>query len=53
MGDVRGVLEIIRPLDADIIRIRNRLSETFIYMVAVSITLIGLTLIFLRIGRRH
>ena len=53
VGDVRGVLEIIRPLDADIIRIRNRLSETFIYMVAVSIILICLTLVFLRIGRRH
>ena len=53
VGDVRGVLEIIRPLDADIIRTRDRLSDTFFYMVAVSITLIGLTLVFLRMSRRH
>lgn len=47
VGDVRGVLEIIRPLDADIARASVRLRETFIYMLGVSVLLLALAVFFL------
>ena len=52
VGEVRGVLEIVRPLDADIGRIRQRLSNTFLYMLGAAITLVGLALFFLNWGRK-
>lgn len=52
VGEVRGVLEIVRPLDADIGRIRQRLSNTFFYMLGVAIALVGLALFFLHSGRK-
>ena len=51
-GQVRGVLEIIRPLDADIARASKGLRETFIYMLGVSVVLIGLAGFFLFRNRR-
>ncbi len=46
-GQVRGVLEIIRPLDADIARASKGLRETLAYMLGVSVILIGLAGFFL------
>lgn len=53
VGDVRGVLEIIRPLDADVIRIHESLRETFFYMLGISISLLGLAIFYLRVGRQR
>lgn len=52
VGDVRGVLEIIRPLDADIARTRDRLGETFLYMLGVSLVLMMLAAFRLHARRR-
>lgn len=52
VGELRGVLEIIRPLDLDIARVHRRLRETFAYMIGVSVLLLGLAGVFLRSGRR-
>ncbi len=46
-GEVRGVLEIIRPLDTDITRTSERLRETFAYMLGISGVLTGLAGFFL------
>jgi adenylate cyclase len=43
VGDVGGVLEIIRPLDRDIARTRDGLRGTFVLMAAVSGALLGLS----------
>jgi len=51
VGDVRGALEIIRPLDADIARTRDRLGETFLYMLGISVLLIVLAAFRLRARR--
>jgi eukaryotic-like serine/threonine-protein kinase len=51
-GDVRGVLEIIRPLDGDEARIRAGLRWTFILVAAVSVTLLGLSVGVLLVGNR-
>ncbi|MBI3464739.1 MAG: protein kinase [Planctomycetes bacterium] len=54
IGDVRGVLEIFRPLDQDTERIRNGLRGTFILMAAVSVSLLGLSgLILVSQSRRR
>jgi hypothetical protein len=42
VGEVGGVLEIIRPLDRDIARTREGLRGTFVLMAAVAGTLLGL-----------
>ena len=52
IGDVRGVLEIIRPLDTDEARIRTGLRWTFILVAAVSVTLLGLSVLVLVVGNR-
>ena len=41
VGDVGGVLEIIRPLDRDIARTREGLRGTFVLMAVVSGALAG------------
>ena len=41
VGEVGGVLEIIRPLDRDIARTREGLRGTFVLMAAVSGTLLA------------
>ncbi len=50
-GEVRGVLEIIRPLDADVARVSKGLRETLAYMLGVSVLLIGLAGFLLVRGR--
>jgi len=52
VGDVRGVVEIIRPLDRDAERARAGLRETFILMGVVIGTLLGLTVVFVLTGGR-
>ena len=52
-GDVRGVLEIIRPLDRDADRAREGLRRTLILMAAISAALLGLTVLVLVLGRRR
>jgi adenylate cyclase len=49
-GDVRGVLEIVRPLNRDYDRARAGLHGTFMLMAGVSAVLLGVTalLLFLR-----
>ena len=42
-GDVRGILEIIRPLDRDIARARRGLRGTFVLMAVVSGSLLVLS----------
>ena len=53
VGEVRGVLEIIRPLDLDIARTRKHLLETFYFMGGFSALLIALAIFFLRVGKRR
>ena len=53
VGDVRGVVEIIRPLDRDEARARTGLRETFILMGIVVGSLLGLTVLFVVTGARR
>src|SRR5262249_52357095 len=50
VGDVRGVVEIIRPLDRDVERARAGLRETFILVGVVAGSLLGLTVLFVVTG---
>jgi hypothetical protein len=52
-GDVRGVLEIIRPLDRDIARTRDGLRGTFALVASVSGSLLGLSVLILVVGQRR
>ncbi|HKB38363.1 MAG TPA: hypothetical protein VKD72_18110, partial [Gemmataceae bacterium] len=52
-GDVRGVVEIIRPLDRDEARTREGLRGTFILMAVVSGSLLGFSVLTLVLGRRR
>jgi serine/threonine protein kinase len=52
-GDVRGVLEIIRPLDRDAARARDGLQGTLILMVVISGSLLGLSILGLLVGNRR
>jgi hypothetical protein len=47
VGDVRGVLEVIRPLDADAARAHRGLRTTLGLMAAISGSLLGLSLLVL------
>jgi hypothetical protein len=53
VGDVRGVLEIIRPLDGDVARARDDLRGTFILMAVISAALLGLSAFILVVGNRR
>jgi serine/threonine protein kinase len=53
VGDVGGVLEIIRPLGRDIERTRDGLRGTFILMAAVSGALLGLSGLVLVVRSRR
>jgi hypothetical protein len=46
VGDVRGVVEIIRPLDRDAARARAGLHETFLLVGIVAGSLLALTVAF-------
>ena len=50
VGDVRGVLEIVRPLDQDILRTQTSLRDTFIYMLSLSALLVILAIVSLKLG---
>src|SRR5262249_38723532 len=50
-GDVRGVLEIVHPLDRDVARAREGLRGTFLLMAAVSGSLLGLAGMALFVGK--
>jgi serine/threonine protein kinase len=52
-GDVRGVLEIIRPLDRDVARTQAGLRGTFVLMAVVSGSLLGLCVLALVVTRRR
>jgi serine/threonine protein kinase len=52
VGDVRGALEIIRPLDRDVARARAGLRSTFVLILVVFASLMALTLVSLLRGRR-
>ena len=52
VGDVRGVVEIIRPLDRDVARARAGLQETFLLVGIVAGSLVGLTLAYVLTGSR-
>lgn len=53
VGDVRGVVEIIRPLDRDEARARAGLRETFVLMAIVAGSLLGFTVIIVVTGARR
>jgi hypothetical protein len=52
-GDVRGVLEIIRPLDGDVARARAGLRGTFVLMAVISGSLLALSVLVLVAGNRR
>jgi hypothetical protein len=52
-GDVRGVVEIIRPLERDIERTRQGLRGTFLLMACVSGMLLGVGTLGMVLGRRR
>ena len=49
-GDVRGVLEIIRPLDRDIQRTRSGLRGTLALMATIAALLLGLSVLVVLFG---
>jgi hypothetical protein len=51
-GDVRGVLEIIRPLDRDAERASDGLRVTLVLMGVISASLLALTVLVLLAGNR-
>ena len=53
VGDVRGVVEIIRPLDRDAARARAGLRETFVLVGVVAGSLLGLTVAYVILGSRR
>ena len=53
VGDVRGVLEVIRPLDQDILRTQTSLRDTFLYMLALSVLLVMLAVVSLKLGNQR
>jgi len=52
-GDVRGVLEVIRPLDQDILRTQTSLRDMFFYMLALSVLLVVLAVASLKLGNQR
>jgi serine/threonine protein kinase len=52
-GDVRGVLEIIRPLDKDEARVREALRLALLLSAVVSCSLLGGSLLLVWTGRRR
>ncbi len=53
VGDVRGVLKIVRPLEHDIRRTRRGLQGSFVLVGAVSVFLLGLSGSFVILGNRR
>jgi serine/threonine protein kinase len=53
LGEVRGALEIIRPLDKDVARAQAGLRGSFVLVAAVSAGLLGLSVLVLLVGNRR
>jgi hypothetical protein len=53
VGDVSGVLEIVRPLDKDVERARQGLRGTFVLMTGICGSLLGLSAVVLVAGNRR
>ena len=53
VGDVRGVLKIVRPLDHDIRRTRQGLQGSFVLVGVVALFLLGLSASFVILGSRR
>jgi tRNA A-37 threonylcarbamoyl transferase component Bud32 len=53
VGDVRGVVEIIRPLDADVRRTRDGLRGTFVLVTVISVSLLAGSVLVLVAGNRR
>ena len=53
VGDVRGVVEIIRPLDRDEARAEAGLRETFVLVGIVAGSLLALTVAYVIVGSRR
>jgi tRNA A-37 threonylcarbamoyl transferase component Bud32 len=53
VGDVRGVLEIIRPLDKDVARAQAGLRGSFILMGVISASLLGVSVLILVASSRR
>jgi len=52
-GDVRGVMEIIRPLAADMADTNEKLQGTYLFLGGTAVTLLALCGVVLAIGRRQ
>jgi hypothetical protein len=53
VGDVRGVLEIVRPLDGDMARTRQEIRGMFVLLGAVSAALLALVVLALVVRKRR
>ena len=53
VGEVRGALEVIRPLDRDEKRVRDGLRGTIVLMLATFGSLLGLSALVLFVGNRR
>jgi adenylate cyclase len=53
VGEVRGVVEIIRPLDRDVERARAGLRDTFVLVGVVAGSLLAMTVLFAVMGGRR
>jgi serine/threonine protein kinase len=53
VGDVRGVLEVIRPLDRDAARAREGLRSTLTAMALISGSLVGFSVLVLFVSNRR
>ena len=53
VGDVRGVVEIIRPLDKDALRTRQGLRGTFVLVATTVGSLLGASVLVLAVGKRR
>src|SRR5262249_1471591 len=53
LGEGRGALEIIRPLDKDVARAQAGLGRSFVLVAAVAAGLLGLSVLVLVVGNRR
>ena len=53
VGDVRGVLKIVRPLDQDVARTRVEMRSSFVLVGVVSVVLLGLCAGIAMLGDRR
>jgi hypothetical protein len=52
-GDVRGILEVIRPLDRDAARARDGLRGILVLMMVIAGSLLGLSVLVVLVGKRR